>query len=77
MNAFATPQPKGTNTRYALKSLLKNLTFAEMKILTFWLVFLAMVIILPIHIFIPVALGLYLGLLWMGWVNPIDDKKDT
>jgi hypothetical protein len=48
-----------------------------MKIFTFWLVFLAMVIILPIHIFIPVALGLYLGLLWMGWVNPIDDKKDT
>ena len=55
----------------------RELTFAEIKIHTFWIVFLAMVIILPIHIFIPVALGLYLGLLWMGWVNPIDDKKDT
>ena len=77
MSVFATLGLPGTNIKFALKSLLKNLTFAEMKILTFWLVFLAMAIILPIHIFIPVALGLYLGLLWMGWVNPIDDKKDT
>jgi hypothetical protein len=77
MSVFAILQPKETSIKYALKSPLKNLTFAEMKILTFWLVFLAMGIILPIHIFIPVALGLYLGLLWMGWVNPIDDKKDT